>query len=137
MPTTDKHPMRFIQRGDENTFEAVIREYRGYTLAKEWYAHGISLFDYTVTKEGTQVYESFNTLREAKDWIDKVHRGEIPATDEARLAQKIKHTQWQLDVWYPNEMRGETHARRLASLKRGLKATRQELALLVAQQRGL
>ena len=126
--------MRYPHGHSEGDNVTIEREYQGYTITKSFFAHGPSLYDYFVTKAGTEVQERFNTLRESKAWVDKVISGEIPATDEARLAQKIKHTQWQLEVWFPSEMRGETHARRLASLKRCQKATKEELATLLALQ---
>jgi hypothetical protein len=50
--------------------DTIVRKYKGHRIAKEWYAQGISMFEYWVTKEGTEVCKSFPTLREAKAWVD-------------------------------------------------------------------
>lgn len=47
---------------------------KGYTVAKSHYAQGPSLYEWVVTKEGTETYETFPTRKLALDWIQQEAR---------------------------------------------------------------
>jgi hypothetical protein len=49
--------------------ESGLYEIDGYVVRKEYFAHGPSLFDWIVTKPGTNVYQDFAKMREAVAWI--------------------------------------------------------------------
>lgn len=52
-------------------------------------------------------------------------------TDE--LTKKIRDVEWKLETWLPSQLAGETHARRLASLRRQRDEAKAELSHLVTE----
>lgn len=49
------------------------------------------------------------------------------------LVEQMRSLEWYINTWYPHELKATTHARRLASLKRGLAEAKQSLSAMTTE----
>ena len=54
---------------------ANVQEFKGYTITREFCPEAPSLYEYVVTKEGTERYVPFGSLSEAKAWVRAETKG--------------------------------------------------------------